>query len=509
MKAVVTAYMNHLGDDHSGVMRKLGEPIRGQKARDDLYKCRVPIPATVPAVFIYKGQGAEMWPHFRVNEIASTLKAKAYSDSDNQYHHVRIPEVYCYNDQLKTTADQEKQEDVYICLEYFPDTRPYVDSYRWGCRGWTFRQKRAFVRQMALFRIQLLTNRGDYIGGNSYEKINGEGFHVSLDIKDQSVGHRKKGKKNVLPPGFYQNLGGVAGQREWVLQCISRERADARAMSKVEWNAKRSRDYNSLLGLGRIQAGQVNPMGRTRACNRLQTLMNNVRKRKFREITDEILGEHKFCMNHGDLSKGFNVMMSVPENRIVGVIDWEMAMMVPYSYALDDIFKPRDPTEIQGWLANPSGAPFELGDIEDYINVLRAERTLRDSSIQDQESSEMSKNNFRLYGDLTPYDLRFGDRFVEEKADEPEPPDTLERFYPTGEPEFGNEEWVQGQSANYLDPRIWYYEPVLSLVDRYMQNFEGVNPTDKYMDLFVKSYCTDIGNMVNYMYATQGDPAKK
>jgi hypothetical protein len=148
-----------------------------------VYICRVPLPATKKARFITKIQAGmnenkkNGYPYlapgkhhpasFQIhNDIAvHRLWHERFAKGD--HCHVGIPQPFaCGNLNGATKGDQFPNigDVFYACFEYIDGEDLATRREPFHGTQWTFQQRRAFVRQMALHRIHCLKITSDYIG---------------------------------------------------------------------------------------------------------------------------------------------------------------------------------------------------------------------------------------------------------------------------------------------------------------------------------------------------------
>lgn len=133
------------------------EITTGQNSTTQL--CRLPVPADCEGRFFYKGRDTYMSPGYSLhNEAVATELVRKTAYWNSFYNHVPTAHVYDY----RCLQDHE-----YMATEFLEG--------RMGIGGeadiwvvsqtWTFTQRRAFLRQWALFRLSMLATRSNTIGG--------------------------------------------------------------------------------------------------------------------------------------------------------------------------------------------------------------------------------------------------------------------------------------------------------------------------------------------------------
>lgn len=520
MKAAVTEYIESLGDNYDQIIcgrpanqvlklaeiPPLGIPLAPKKSKDPdsppckIFLCRLPLPAASDALFVYKGQGLLTWPHFIANEAAAMQVAAEWRKAGN-YEHARVPELYCCNVAFK--EGEEITKPLYICMEYINgitlDSGPYVR----GCLGWTHREKRGFVRQMALFRLSLLLTRRNVIGGFAPDT----GYMANNLIYSRHVCHwNVKPRYHIPPPiGFYKNLRRTDDTKKWVCQILDRElqyfSTDTMTTNQfkhqyLDSDSRRKTSKKLALSEG-IKKG---PSRRLIQMDALREISGKIQNRRFRTKKDEV-PQGSFCLTHGDLEEGFNILMG--GRKMLAVIDWETAMSVPYSIAIRDINQVQDaipdPMEWRNHFQDTGKIPpFDVEPLDlfsgetwdDYLNSMTAQRRIMEArrvkiraARAPAPESTMIEGNFAAYGRLTPEDLFHGDRFSDE-AEEYEARDGPEyKHYPIVQVE-GGPSLIPG-----CEPHTWYYAPVLHLVDQYMRDYQATSEICKWEDPWVSYIC--------------------
>ncbi|KAI5853599.1 hypothetical protein BZA05DRAFT_451894 [Tricharina praecox] len=219
-----------------------------------------------------------IYPHF---EVPRTI----YSDIEavNPFVILTGIEGKAYPEQFKGAREQDKG------IELPPGKINY------GCIGWSFAQKRRFVRSVALMRITLLCLRSKYIRGGGDEDP-----RVAMPYM-----HRRQTK------GYFQEAGKLSGpwattkDAIWDLLerfCISQS---------TLWPA----DVDNFQERCRIQQDCANAWARPEH--------------------NEMDPDYPYVLDHGDLYYGYNIMSC--QTRPTGILDFERATYTPYSAAIHDL----------------------------------------------------------------------------------------------------------------------------------------------------------------------------
>ncbi|RPB05648.1 hypothetical protein L873DRAFT_525878 [Choiromyces venosus 120613-1] len=126
---------------------------------------RQPLPPSVDAAAVCKtsSKPIEHRPWATYCEIrALDAIHQYYIDHPNEFRHIPVPRVYTTSHQHGESALPFHREELsYIIMEHIKDNSSLHSSFRSGDQGWTRRQKRRFVRKMALMRLQLLFIRNN------------------------------------------------------------------------------------------------------------------------------------------------------------------------------------------------------------------------------------------------------------------------------------------------------------------------------------------------------------
>lgn len=130
---------------------------------EHLRHLRVPMPPTIDTEFIVKTRGPNT-----LRGIATMNEAQGpwavheyYKDHPDVCRHIPAPVVYA----MTSTAPSLRKNPGAFAMSYMPGLENYPQKFPAHCRHWTKQQRRRFVRQMALMRLQLLEIRWNRIGG--------------------------------------------------------------------------------------------------------------------------------------------------------------------------------------------------------------------------------------------------------------------------------------------------------------------------------------------------------
>ncbi|KAA8909853.1 hypothetical protein FN846DRAFT_905376 [Sphaerosporella brunnea] len=378
-------------------------------------------------------------------------------------------------------------------------------SHGIGPVGWSYRQRRRFVRKLAMLRLLFLFLRSRRLrgGGNRDPQL----WLPVAEERDPKV-HK-------------ENLHGQKGQfGPW---------ENVEDMMRTIWTREAKLDHSQY-------SQNINKIA-----NNIDTHTNGMRKRK-----DELETEMPYSLNHGDIRSGFNILMN--GCNPTGVIDFEYSAYVPYSAAIADLSNQYPRTYIAGtifqgqaprigyadwdeWLRQ-ADKPFAVGRetwkaIHDHWSIMRKPGTAADvhgaESFQDYHENQLGTNppyvgdqatgrtfNFRnkvellnRWGEITWEDFVHGDRF-----DDGNDHDMLYVDYVAGEMPFDH--WlfdvqhpvsrrkltndvelsnlfpIEGRDNGtwrYLMSH-WYYAPVMFLVTRFVETYLNDDPLLKWEDPF-------------------------
>lgn len=492
----VPALFTRLGEGYQDIIFRDGENVMGAAHEGrQIYAYRLPGPATHgdgkfgEGVFIYKGIGARLRDlHRRANEVGGMLQAAQWGQ-DGRHQHCHIPQVYDNFTDYPTDGTAPAQP-VYIASEYIFGSNYRTTNRETGCLGWTVREKRRFVRQLALFRLSMMQIRSNRIGGMTPDGALGR-------MPYHAIGHRSMGAEleNVMDPNFYIHTDPVASEQEWCQAGVERETA--------YWEGTLDEGFLNYIMTRFRSVFDWNPES---FLNHIQYRAQAYGTRKFRERWEELdapSATFPFCFDHGDLHHGFNIMCHNNSPNINAIIDWETSMFLPYSFAVKDINAAS--LGLGDWDADLRGLreedmPFTTDMHWDFaIAHWRTERDARAATLarrterarrNNRRISTMNDNNYAAYGRLTVRDLMFGDTLDDTSVIVDEPADDLDPFFFEGVSEFQALDW------DVLQPSTWFYGPVMKLIDEFLQNEMQVSPLCKYLDPFLELWTTAVERMV-------------
>jgi hypothetical protein len=496
MAVDVPVYIAGLGANYQDALLTGGEPLMMPERQIVSY--RLPGPATEgdgrynQGCFVYKGRGPDPQKiHNRANEVGAMRQAAQWA-AQGRHEHAHIPALYDSFTDFPRDGTAPTQP-VYAAIEFVEGDQYRARYIRTGCVGWSVRQKRSFVRQLALFRLSMMHMRGNRICGVNPDLTPGLMVGHNIANRDVRGGGRLAG--GVMDPLYYDNLGPVRSERAWTEQAIRRDmdywttEVDAIRMKIMKGRYRSVFDWTpeSFRTLVQYHACQVI-------------------LRRFREPWEELdapTADFPFCFDHGDLQSGFNIQCFKDSPRIRAIIDWETGMFVPYSWAVRDI-NPYS-TGAGDWdkelkTLREGDMPFGTDIYWDHhiafwkrenrwkqrTRARRMERARRKGT----RISTMNDNDFAAYGKITPRDLMFGDTLDEEAWGEEEP-DDLDPFYVSGK-----RAYVPHRTPIHVEPGTWYYEPVMKLIDDFMQTEMHVGPLCKYLDPYAEQWTTNNMAMV-------------
>lgn len=496
MAVDVPAYIATLGPNYQDALLTGGEVL--MQPERQIVSYRLPGPATEGdgrynhGCFIYKGRGADPQKiHFRANEVGAMRQAAQWA-AQGRHAHAHIPAVWdSFTDfPLDGTAPTQP---VYTATEFIEGEQYRSRYIRKGCTGWTVRQKRSFVRQMALIRLSMIHSRGNRICGINPDLS--PGLITTHSVAKREVRGGGKLPGGVMHPLFYNNLGPVRSERAWTEQAIRRE--------LDYWTTEMTpRRIKVLKGRHRSVFDWTPISFRTH----VQHHASQVTNRKFREPREELdapTADFPFCFDHGDLQHGFNIQCFKDSPRIRSIIDWETGMFVPYSWAVRDLnpyFTGAGDWDKELETLREGDMPFATDMYWDHhvafwkrenrwkqrTRARRMERARRKGI----RISTMNDNDFAAYGKITPRDLIFGDTLDEEVWGEEEP-DGLDPFYASGK-----RAYITYKTPVHVEPGTWYYEPVMKLIDEFMQTEMRVGPLCKYLDPYAEQWTTSNTEMI-------------
>ena len=129
---------------------------------------RRPVAPSVDAAAVCKRRTKDMehraWATYAEIRGLNAIR-QYYIDHPNEFRHIPVPRVYTHSFQRpESSLVYNRLERGFIIMENIKDNRNYHRSFPHGDRGWTSRQKRRFVRKMALIRLQLLFIRNGQNG---------------------------------------------------------------------------------------------------------------------------------------------------------------------------------------------------------------------------------------------------------------------------------------------------------------------------------------------------------
>jgi len=256
-----------------------------------------------------------LYPHF---EIPRTL----FDDIKSYNPFVITSEISGkpYTEQFRVRSEKD---------DAAPEIGPPPDEeYSFGCIGWSFSQKRRFVRTVALQRISLLCLRSRRIRGAGDEdpRVTMPHPHTMqmYSFFDNVVDHT----------GPWPDTK-AAIDHLWEIGCISQASLPEGAAT-FRKAAQKKQKYAKAFA---------------------------------RTVDREMDPERPYVLDHGDLHQGFNIMTN--QTRPTGLIDFERSTYVPYAAAIHDIMNTYPIQRMNGrgqvryvdgdeWASAPGEKPFSF-----------------------------------------------------------------------------------------------------------------------------------------------------
>ncbi|KAG0635706.1 hypothetical protein HOY80DRAFT_1004070 [Tuber brumale] len=461
---------------------------------------RQPLPPSVDATAVCKTRRRNIehraWATYAEIRALNAVR-QYYIDHPNEFRHIPVPRVYTHS--LQQPEDRlvyDRRERGFIIMEHIKDNGTLLVSFPRGDEGWTRRQKRRFVRKMALIRLQLLFIRNNQNGVEP--PIQGR---VGVSVIEKNKEAPLTEEQGLLSTTTNEKAAGAGGNttfweagfnppypnnRAWVHAHLSRE--------YTYWQAVINNNLHSLLP-------QPMPIGFNQAnwfenFRTLQTALQNPAVHTFRT-------EPFHALTHDKLSPPDDSIL-MKGKKINCIVDWERSGYLPISENIKDILK-----QYEGaGLADPeiwtddeepfSKCRFYGRSWDDWIENMRLNRWqaqsiwtadhVRNTAPEDQIAFE---DRFNWYGRITPNDFRYGDKYADQDIEEDDGNASCTRFRisaPITRVEDVGYDFDEGRIVTAEPDLEWWSGPVMHLVNDYVQTHLGYYPAWSWPDPVIEDW---------------------
>ncbi|PUU83304.1 hypothetical protein B9Z19DRAFT_1119534 [Tuber borchii] len=445
---------------------------------------RRPLPPSVDAVVVCKRRNRDIehraWATYAEIRGLNAVR-QYYTDNPNEFRHIPVPQIYTHSFQRpEGSLVYNRLERGFIIMEHIKDNVRLLGSFREGNNGWTDRQKRRFVRKMALIRLQLLFIRN---GQNGVEPpIQDRGVLASVINKKAPKGAESTTlwEARFNPP--------YPDNRAWVDACLSREYAFLQLVLSDD-------SLHHLIPDQDVPAG----FDRTDFLRRFETFrasLQDPQVHTFRTEPFHVLTHGKFEARRDPiLMKG---------KKINCIVDWEYSGYLPVSENIKDILNQyrgaglADP-DIWPEAAEPfSKCRFIGWSWEDTIEHMRVNRyqlmrtwNFEEGTKQNPADRIAFDDRFNWYGRITPNDLRYGDKYADQDIDEDNGNAEGMRYRRSVRiVNAENNVYVSNEKTAITDDYDleWWHGPVFHLVDDYVKTYLDFSPEWSWQDPVIEDW---------------------
>jgi len=471
---------------------------------------RRPLAPTVDGVVVCKRRRNSIehraWATYAEIRALNAIR-QYYIDHPNQFRHIPVPRVYTHSLQRpEGSLVYNRLERGFIIMEHIKDSVAHDQAFPSGDRGWTRRQKRRFVRKMALIRLQLLFIRNGLNGveppikhrvrASVIWEIRNWGKKEASLTEEQGVLAsviNKKAPKDAASATLWDASFNppYPDNRAWVDASLSREYAF--------WQLVLNDPNLHHLVPDPIPAGYdiAGFLGRLQA---FRTSLQDPAVHTYRTEPFHVLTHGKFDNNEDPvLMKG---------KKINCIVDWESSGYLPISENIKDILQQYHGAGLADYSIWPDNGPEPFSkcgfygwlwdDWIEHMNIsmwqLVTTWDQREATAHPNPADRTDYNDrYNWYGRITPNDFRYGDKYADQDIDENDGTAPATRFrLPVPLTRAANVVYTSNeQTAITNNPDMWWWNgPVMHLVDDYVQTHLGFPPTWSWQDPVIEDWAS-------------------